>query len=106
MGSMFNTGYRNAIDRHLTGLPADVATQAREAPALALNAAHHLTSGGDALVEAARHAFTSGMRLSMLIGAALLAGAAAFVWLRGPDRYQEVLEDVVDGDDVVTTRSR
>ena len=46
------------------------------------------------------------MRLSMLIGAALLAGAAAFVWLRGPDRYQEVLEDVVDGDDVVTTRSR
>jgi EmrB/QacA subfamily drug resistance transporter len=96
MGSMFNTGYRHAIDGHLAGLPGDIARQSREAPALALSAAHRLTGGGDALVAAARHAFTSGMRLSMLIGAALLLGAAAFVWFRGPDRYQEVLEDVVD----------
>jgi EmrB/QacA subfamily drug resistance transporter len=84
MGSMFNTGYRQAIDGHLAGLPADVAAQAREAPALALNAAQGLGRGGDALADAARAAFTSGMRLSMLIGAALLLGAAAFVWLRGP----------------------
>jgi len=38
------------------------------------------------------------MRLSMLIGAALLAGAALFVWLRGPDREQEFgVEDELDG---------
>ncbi|MBV9952232.1 MAG: hypothetical protein JO291_09795 [Acidimicrobiia bacterium] len=34
----------------------------------------------------------------MLIGAALLAGAALFVWLRGPDREQEFgVEDELDG---------
>jgi MFS family permease len=98
MGSMFNTGYRNAIDGHLAGLPADVARQAREAPALAFNTARHLPRGGDALLAAARDAFTSGMRLSMLIGAALLLGAAAFVWFRGPDRDQEVGADALDAD--------
>jgi len=99
MGSMFNTGYRHAIDGHLAGLPSDVAGPAREAPALALHAASRLTGGAGAdLTAAARAAFTSGMRLSMLIGAALLAGAALFVWFRGPDRDQEALEDVVDGD--------
>ena len=33
MGSMFNTGYRNAIDGDLGGLPAGVADQARSRPA-------------------------------------------------------------------------
>jgi EmrB/QacA subfamily drug resistance transporter len=98
MGSMFNTGYRNTIDGELGGLPAGVADQAREAPGLALDAAERLTVGGEALADAARDAFASGMRLSMLVGAALLAAAAAYVWFRGPDRRQEVLEDVVDGD--------
>ncbi len=97
MGSMFNTGYRNAIDGKLADVPANVASQAREAPGLALDAARGLSSGGDALVDAARDAFSSGMRLSMAVGAALLLGAAAYVWFRGPDRHQEVLEDVVDG---------
>lgn len=99
MGSMFNTGYRNAIDGDLAGVPSDLADEAREAPGLALDVADGLTSGGTVLADAARDAFASGMRLSMLIGAALLFGAAAFVWFRGPDREQEILEDVVDGDD-------
>src|SRR5207247_987074 len=46
MGSMFTTGYRHAIDGHLAGLPAGAAAQAREAPGLALAAAHHLGRGG------------------------------------------------------------
>lgn len=105
MGSMFNTGYRRAIDGDLAGLPTGIANQAREAPGLALQAAPKLPGGGDALVGAVQHAFMAGMRLSMLIGAALLLGAAMLVWLRGPDRRQEVLEDVVDGEDAEALRA-
>jgi len=96
MGSMFTTGYRHAIDGHLAGLPAGLAAPAREAPGLALAAASRLGPAGGPLAHAAGQAFTSGMRLSMLIGAALLVGAAAFVAVRGPDRRQEAAEDVVD----------
>ena len=39
------------------------------------------------------------MRLSMLVGAALLLGAAAYVWFRGPDRQQEAFEEVIDDPD-------
>lgn len=98
MGSTFTSGYRNGIDGDLAGLPADVAEQAREAPGLALDTAGRLGTGGDALTEAVRSAFTSGMQLAMVIGAVLVAGAAVYVWFRGPSREQEVLEDVVDGD--------
>jgi hypothetical protein len=98
MGSMFTSGYHSGIDGHLAGLPADVANQAREAPALALQAADGLGARGDALADAARDAFSSGMRFSMLIGAGLLLAGAAFLFWRGPSRQQEVLEDVVDLD--------
>jgi EmrB/QacA subfamily drug resistance transporter len=98
MGSMFNTGYRQAIDDHLDGLSVDVADQAREAPGLALQVAGTLGDRGDALASAATDAFASGMRLSMVVGATLLLGAAAFVWLRGPSRQDELLEDIVDDD--------
>ena len=100
MGSMFNTGYRNAIDDELGGLPTGVADQARESPGLALDIAHRVAGApGNALTDATRAAFTSGMRLSMLVGAALLIGAAAYVWFRGPDRQQEAFEEVIDDPD-------
>lgn len=98
MGSMFTSGYRSGLDAHLDGLPADVVSQAREAPALALQAAQGLGARGDELAAAARDAFSSGMRFSMLVGAALLLGSAAFVWLRGPSRQQEALDDALDAD--------
>jgi predicted MFS family arabinose efflux permease len=94
MGSMFTTGYQSAIDGSLSGLPADVADEAREAPGLALDLATRL--GDNALADAARDAFGSGMRLSMLIGAGLLAATAVYIWFRGPNRQQEAMEDVVD----------
>jgi predicted MFS family arabinose efflux permease len=99
MGSMFNTGFRNALSGHLANLPAGVAEQARQAPGLALDAAHRLGASGDALAAATSNAFVSGMRLSMLVGAGLLLLAAAYVALRAPSAREAVVEDVLDDPD-------
>jgi EmrB/QacA subfamily drug resistance transporter len=96
MGSMFNSGYRRALSRHLSGVPSGAARQARLAPGLALDAAHRLGRPGDALAATARDAFSSGMRLSMLSGAGVLLIAAAFVALRGPSQLGEITEDTVN----------
>ena len=96
MGSMFNSGYRRALLGHLSGVPAGAAAQARQGPGLALNAAHQLGQAGDGLAAAARTAFTSGMRFSMLMGAGLLVLAATYVALRGPSRLDEVADDAID----------
>ncbi len=96
MGSMFNSGYRRALEGDLGGLPKDIVEQAKEAPALAISAAKGLGARGDDLAAAARDAFTSGMQFAMYIGAGLLFLGAVFVFWRGPSREQEVLEDVVD----------
>jgi len=53
LGSAFNTGYRHSIDSHLTGLPEEVARQAREAPAIAVQLGSRIP-GGEAVVDAAR----------------------------------------------------
>lgn len=96
MGSLFNSGYRQGLSGHLSGIPADAAHQARLAPGLALEAAKRLGAGGDALTVATRNAFSSGMRFSFLFGAGLLVLAAAFVAWRGPSRQAEGIEDVID----------
>jgi EmrB/QacA subfamily drug resistance transporter len=95
LGSAFNVGYRHAIDPHLGDLPTDVAHQAREAPAIAAQLATRIP-GGDALAAAAREAFTAGMRDAVLVGAALLAVGALFVWLRGASRSDQLVEDSLD----------
>jgi hypothetical protein len=95
LGSAFNTGYRNSIDDHLAGLPAEVARQAREAPAIAVQLASRIP-GGDALATAAREAFTTGMRYAVLLGMAMLTIGALFVWLRGASRSEQVVEDELD----------
>jgi EmrB/QacA subfamily drug resistance transporter len=82
LGSAFNSGYRSAIADHLGGLSAPLAAQAKEAPAIALALARQ-ASDGPALADAAREAFTTGMRYSVGVGAALLVAGAVYVWLRG-----------------------
>ena len=84
-----------------TSVPSDVADQARQAPGLAIDAAHRLGAAGDGLASAARDAFVSGMRFSMLVGAVLLVAAAAFVALRGPSRRDEFGEDDLDDAEAV-----
>ena len=74
LGSAFNIGYRNAIDGHLGSLPADVADQAREAPAIALQVARG-PRDGSALEHAVREAFSVGMRYALLVGAGCWSSA-------------------------------
>lgn len=100
LGSAFNIGYRNQIGEHLNGLPAGAADGAREAPAIALRVARNLDNGS-AFADAARAAFTTGMRYALFVGATLLMIGAAFVWLRGASRTEQVLEDEIDDGHVV-----
>jgi EmrB/QacA subfamily drug resistance transporter len=95
LGSAFNIGYRNSIDGHLAGLPAEVARQAREAPAIAAQLASRLP-GGEALANAAREAFTTGMRYAVLVGMGLLVVGTLFVWFHGASRAEQVVEDELD----------
>jgi hypothetical protein len=94
LGSAFNTGYRNDIADNLGGLATEAAAQAKEAPAIALNIAESV--GDSALADAARGAFTSGMRYATLLGAGLLVIGAVFVWVRGDNVHDEELEDELD----------
>ena len=102
LGSAFNTGYRNDIADNLGGLASDAAAQAKEAPAIALQIAK--AAGDNVLADAARGAFTSGMRYATLLGAGLLVVGALFVWIRGDNSHVEELEDVLDRDEA-TRRS-
>ena len=98
LGSAFNIGYRDDIADNLGGLGTEAAAQAKEAPAIALNIANEI--GDSALADAARGAFTSGMRYATLLGAALLVVGAIFVWVRGDNVHVEQLEDELDRTDV------
>jgi EmrB/QacA subfamily drug resistance transporter len=100
MGSAFTTGYARAIDDHLTSMPADVASQVKESPAIALKVAEGLPRGGDALVRATQDAFTTGMRFAVLLGAVLLSAMAVYTIVRGPGRVDELTDDVLDRDRV------
>jgi EmrB/QacA subfamily drug resistance transporter len=83
LGSAFNSAYRHSIEGALHGLPASSAAAAHAAPATALAVAAQAGTAGQQLAAAARHAFMSGSRAAMLIGAALLVVGAAYVALRG-----------------------
>jgi EmrB/QacA subfamily drug resistance transporter len=96
MGSMFNSGYRGAISGHLGRMPAQMAAQVKEAPAIALGIAAKLGPIGVPLAALTRNAFSSGLRLSMFVGAGLLLVGAIFVLAHGPSHRQEKAEDIVD----------
>jgi Na+/melibiose symporter-like transporter len=95
LGSAFNIGYRHDIDADLARFPAGVAHQAREAPAIAVQLAGRIP-GGSALADAAREAFTTGMRYAILVGTVLLLTGAVYVWVRGASGAEQVEEDDLD----------
>jgi EmrB/QacA subfamily drug resistance transporter len=77
LGSLMSARYRDSLDTD--GLPAPIAHAARSS----LAAANHIgqATGNPALVERARDAFASGMRLALLSGAGTTILAAVIVTL-------------------------
>lgn len=94
LGSILNFAYRANLDLP-SGVPGDVAEDARQTLGGAIDAATRL--GGDLgarLVDSARHAFDSGVLITSLIGVVLMLVAAVMAWttLRGADDALEEAE--------------
>lgn len=86
LGGVLVAGYQNAIADGLGGVPADLATQAREGIANA--AAAGQTAGGYAqqILTAAQNAFVAGWQQAMWVGVAVMGALALLVLFRGPRR--------------------
>jgi hypothetical protein len=94
VGSAFTARYRGSISAGLRGLPAPVASAARQAPAVALQVAGRLGPDGRALTQSTKAAFMTGQRGALLIGAVTLAIGVAFLTLR---RAAAPVPEVEDG---------
>ncbi|MEU0240431.1 MFS transporter [Nocardiopsis sp. NPDC006198] len=85
LGSVLTASYRSQLTG-VEGVPAEAVDAARETLGGAANAAADLGGGaGDALMGAARSAFTDGMHLTSVIAVVIVLAAATQVWvlLRG-----------------------
>lgn len=86
LGSMFSSGYHDAVAPATTGLPVEAAHAAGESAGAGLAIAERLGTPGAALDSAVRDAFASGLTDAMRAGAFVALLAAAFVAWRGPRR--------------------
>lgn len=74
IGSVFNSGYRSAVDS-VTGLSSDLMAAVRDSPATGL------AIGGSSpdVVMAVRESFVHGYRIALIVAAGVVAGGAAAV---------------------------
>ncbi|MGD7003387.1 MFS transporter [Corynebacterium halotolerans] len=81
LGSILNLAYRTNLEVP-EEVPAELADSAGETLGNATRIAQELGGGaGASLLESAQHAFDSGVLITSLIGAALMAAAAVLAWL-------------------------
>ncbi len=94
IGSLLSAGYSSHIGAATTGLPADAAASVKEGIGGAFATAPRLGARGPAVLDAARHAFVDGWRLSMWVAAGLLLAAAAFsaIWIPRRDADADTVE--------------
>jgi EmrB/QacA subfamily drug resistance transporter len=91
LGSILASGYASHLGGAVDGLPAPAAATARESLGGALAVGQQLGgSAGQALVEAARSAWTSGLHLSLTIGTVIIVAAAAISYFFLPRGAEEV----------------
>jgi predicted MFS family arabinose efflux permease len=86
LGALLSSGYRNAIDSQLAGVPQGPADTAREGVANALNAANQAGPHAQALIRAAQESFVDGWQHAMWAGVAVMAALFLYVLARGLQR--------------------
>jgi EmrB/QacA subfamily drug resistance transporter len=90
LGSLFNSGYREAITPAAVALPDQAAHHVEESAGAGLAVAGQIEQGGELLDTAVRLAFAEGLGDAMRAGAMIAAAAACFVAWRGPLRDRNV----------------
>jgi hypothetical protein len=86
LGAVLTTGYRNAIDSQLQGIPTAVADIARNGIANALAVADGSHPYSEALIRAAQESFVDGWQQAMWAGVVVMAILLGYVLVRGPQR--------------------
>lgn len=100
LGSVLSSGYADAIQPALAGLPPELADPASEGIGSAFAVAAQAGEAGPGLIDAAQHAFVEGWVQSMWIGVAISAVALVYLLLRGPkgDQARDTVDAVVTPD--------
>ncbi|MFE2970324.1 MFS transporter [Streptomyces sp. NPDC059340] len=84
LGALLSSGYRNAIDSRLAGVPEGPADTAREGVANALDTANQAGPHAQTLIRAAQESFVDGWQRAMWAGVAVMAALFLYVLARGP----------------------
>jgi EmrB/QacA subfamily drug resistance transporter len=85
LGALLASGYRDAVDSRLSGVPDGVADTAREGVSNALAVADRAGPQGQALIRAAEESFVEGWQHAMWTGVAVMAALFLYVLTRGPE---------------------
>ena len=94
LGSLFNSGYRDADQpAPPPTLPPEAAHAVGESAGAGLAVASHLGAGGQQLATAVQDAFAAGLGDAMIAGAVIAIAAAGFTAWRGPRHTRPALVD-------------
>lgn len=98
LGSLFNSGYSDAVADSTRRLPAATADLVQGSPAAGLQVAESpkLGEAGPVLGQQVQNAFMDGMHHSFLIGAIVMLAGLVYVLLRAPGRLTESEEGTED----------
>jgi Na+/melibiose symporter-like transporter len=103
LGALLSSGYRNAIDSQLDGVPQGAADTAREGVANALEAANGAGSHAQALIRAAQESFVDGWQQAMWAGVAVMVILFLYIVTRGPLRPTHPPADEAEAADTVAS---
>ena len=106
LGSLFNSGYRDAVAPATMALPADAAHAVGESAGAGLAIAERLGGQGATLETAVREAFASGLTDALRAGALIATVAAVFVAWRGPRQAQSASSATTELDDARSRNER